>query len=134
MVMWRKIGLRIAIPTEGNGGLDNFVSQHFGHAPVFTIFDTETNEVERLPNQGLHRGGMGYPPEHLVRAKVDVMVCGGLGQRAIQMFEQFGIEVYVGASPMETVGAAIKKYQSGKLQMATDENACREHRFRRHEH
>ncbi len=126
--------MRIAIPTEGNGGLNAIVSQHFGHAPIYTIFDTETHEVERLPNQSMHRGGTGYPTEHLARAEVNVMVCGGLGQRAIQMFEQFGIEVYIGASPTETAEIAIKNYQSGKLQMATDENACKEHQFSTHDH
>lgn len=126
--------MRIAVPTAENGGLDDLVSQHFGHAPTFTIFDTETNEVEVLPNQSMHRGGTGYPPEHLAPARVDVMVCAGLGRRAIHMFEQFGIEVYVGAMAGHTAEAAIETYQSGKLQMATDENACQEHRYRRHEH
>lgn len=126
--------MRLAVPTAGNGGLNDFVDQHFGHAAVFTIFDTDTNKVVCLPNRSLHRGGSGYPPEHLARAEVDVMVCGGLGQRAIHMFEQFGIEVYVGASPTETVETAIKKYQGGLLHMATDENACKEHRHGSHDH
>ena len=126
--------MKIAVPTAENGGLNDLVSQHFGHANTFTIFDTETNEVEILPNQSMHRGGTGYPPEHLAPAGVEVMVCAGLGRRAIHLFEQFGIEVFVGASAIETAEAAIKAFQNGKLQMATDENACREHRYRRHEH
>jgi len=126
--------MRIAVPTAENGGLYDLVSQHFGHAPTFTIFDTETTEVEILPNQSLHRGGSGYPPDYLAPAGVEVMVCAGLGRRAIQMFEQYGIEVFVGASAAETAKTAIQAYQNNQLQMATDENACKEHRYRRHEH
>ncbi|MFX0195041.1 MAG: NifB/NifX family molybdenum-iron cluster-binding protein [Candidatus Hodarchaeota archaeon] len=126
--------MRIAIPTAGYGGLNDLVGQHFGRVPTYTIFDTNTNNVEVLPNKSLHMGGTGYPPEFLAQVGVELMICAGLGRRAINMFEQFGIEVFVGASATETAEAAIKAYQNGRLQMATDENACREHRYRRHEH
>jgi predicted Fe-Mo cluster-binding NifX family protein len=61
-------------------------------------------------------------------AGVDVMLCSGLGPRAISMFEQLGIEVYVGA--YGTVREAVQAWQEGRLQVATDENACRMHRHR----
>ncbi len=54
------------------------------------------------------------------------MLCSGLGPRAIGMFEQFGIEVYVGASG--TVREAVRDFQAGMLHEATDADACREHR------
>jgi predicted Fe-Mo cluster-binding NifX family protein len=71
-------------------------------------------------------GGSGLPPEIMRNHNVDVMVCSGLGPRAIRMFEQFGIEVYVGA--YGTVREAIQAWQSGKLQQATDETACKMHK------
>ncbi|MGQ9718519.1 MAG: NifB/NifX family molybdenum-iron cluster-binding protein [Nitrososphaerales archaeon] len=110
-------------------GLDDNVSEHFGRAPTFTIIDLGTNEVKVLPNTSEHMGGSGYPPQILADAGVDVMLCSGLGPRAIQMFEQFGIEVYVGA--YGTVREAIQAWQAGRLQVATDENACRTHRHRK---
>jgi len=124
--------LIIAVPTAGNGGLNDLVSPHFGRAPTFTIFNTKTQEVKILWNQSQHMGGKGYPPEHLAPMGVKAMVCAGLGWRAIQQFEQFGIKVFIGASPTNTAETAIQAYQSDKLQMATNENACREHQFRRH--
>jgi predicted Fe-Mo cluster-binding NifX family protein len=87
--------------------------------------DTETNEVSVFPNTSEHMGGIGLPPELIAKKGVHVMLCSGLGPRAIQMFEQFGIEVFVGASG--TVKDAINAWKSGKLQLATDENACKEH-------
>ena len=118
--------MKIAIPTMGNNGLDNVVSQHFGRAPTFTIVNTETDEVNVIDNTSQHTGGQGYPPEIMQNAGVEVMLCSGLGPRAITMFETFGIKVFVGASG--TVKDAIDMWKKGKLPEATDANACREHR------
>ena len=86
------------------------------------------NGVEVIQNTSEHMGGSGYPPDLLASHGVNVMVCGGLGRRAIMMFEELGIMVYVGASG--TVKDAIQMWQDGRLQAATDENACRQHAFR----
>jgi predicted Fe-Mo cluster-binding NifX family protein len=106
--------------------MDEYVSEHFGRAPTFTIVDLTANEVKIIPNTSEHMGGSGYPPEIMASEGVDAMLCSSLGPRAIQMFEQYGIEVYVGA--YGTVRNAIQAWQAGKLQVATDENACRMHR------
>jgi len=77
-------------------------------------------------------GGQGYPPEIMAKAGVDVMICAGLGRRAIMMFEEMGIMVYVGAGG--SVKNAIDMWESNNLQAATDENACQQHAFRKHDH
>lgn len=118
--------MRVCIPTMGNRGWDEEVSAHFGRAPTFTIVDTETGQVEVLINKSEHAGGIGKPPEHLASVGVHVMLCSGLGHRAIRMFEEYGIEVYVGAKG--TVKEAIEMWKNNQLSMATDENACKEHR------
>ena len=124
--------MRVCIPTMGNRGLDEQVGEHFGRVPTYTIVDTGTGEVEIHPNTSEHMGGGGYAPEIMAKANVDVMICSGLGRRAIGMFEGFGIMVYVGA--YGTVRDAVQMWKDGKLQAATDENACRKHAFRRKEH
>jgi predicted Fe-Mo cluster-binding NifX family protein len=118
--------MKICIPTLGNRGLDEIVSDHFGRAPTFTVVEMETKDVEVLPNTSEHFGGTGLPPEILSIEGVEVMLCSGLGPRAIGMFEESGIEVYVGASG--AVRDAITAFQSGTLREATDENACKMHR------
>jgi len=118
--------MRVCVPTMGNNGLGEYVSEHFGRAPTFTIVDLSTNEVKVVPNTSEHMGGMGKPPELIAGAQVDVMLCSGLGPRAIQMFEQQGVEVFVGARG--TVKEAIKAWKEGRLQEATDANACKMHR------
>jgi predicted Fe-Mo cluster-binding NifX family protein len=124
--------MRISVPSMGNRGMDEMVGEHFGRVPTYTIYDTETDNVEVISNTSEHMGGTGYPPELLANAGVNVMVCGGLGRRAIMMFEEMGIRVYVGASG--TVRAAIEMFQAGSLAEATDENACQQHAFRSPDH
>jgi predicted Fe-Mo cluster-binding NifX family protein len=124
--------MRVCIPTQGNKGLNDIVGEHFGRVPFYTVVDTETEEVRALENTSEHMGGRGYPPEIMSQAGVDIMICSGLGRRAITMFEQMGIMVYVGASG--TVEEAIGSWEQNKLAVATDENACRQHAFRKHDH
>jgi len=118
--------MKVCAPTMGNKGLNELVCEHFGQAPSFTIVDIKTDDVKVVSNTSEHYGGIGTPPELLSKEGVEVMLCGGLGPKAVKMFEGFGVEVYIGASG--TVKDAIDLYQSGKLSEATDANACKEHR------
>ncbi len=123
-----EITMKICIPTMGDRGLDEQVGEHFGRVPTYTIVDSETNEVTVIQNESIHTGGMGYAPELIANTGANIMVCGGLGRRAIGLFEEFGIMVYVGAAG--TVRDALDMFNSGKLAAATDENACAQHAFR----
>ena len=116
----------LCIPTLESGGLHAIVSEHFGRAPTFTIVDMASNEVKVVQNTSEHFGGTGNTPDLIAAAGVEVLLCSGLGPRAIAAFEQFGIEVYVGAGG--TVEDAIKAFQAGALIEACENNACREHR------
>ena len=120
--------MKICIPTMGENGLDNLVGEHFGRVPTYTIVDLVTDEVKVIPNISHHMGGQGDPPEIMAREKVNIMVCQGLGRRAISMFEEFGIKVYIGASG--TVREAVAAFKQGKLQKASINDACGEHTFR----
>ncbi len=121
--------MKVCIPTMGNKGVNEYVGEHFGRVPTYTLVDTKTNEVTVIDNTSEHGGGSGYPPEIIAKTGAEVMLCGGLGRRAIAMFEEIGVMVYVGASG--TVKDTIEMWKVGKLQAATDENACRQHAFRR---
>lgn len=117
--------MKVCVPSMGKAGLDEQVGQHFGRVPAYTVYDAETGEVTVMDNTSEHAGGVGLPAEILARAGINIMLCGGLGSRAIDLFENFGVMVYVGASG--TVRDAIESWKAGELQAATDENACREH-------
>jgi len=120
--------MKLCIPTMGHRGMDELVGEHFGRVPTYTIVDTETNETTVIENSTMHMGGVGYAPDLISKKGGEVMLCGGLGRRAIGLFEQSGIMVYVGASG--TVRDAIRLFNEGRLTPATDETACQQHAFR----
>ena len=120
--------MKICIPTMGKRGLDDGVGEHFGRVPTYTIVDLENDEVKVIPNVSHHMGGQGDPPEIMAKEGVNVMICQGLGRRAISMFEGFGITVYIGA--IGTVRDAVAAFKQDKLQKATMDDACEAHAFR----
>jgi predicted Fe-Mo cluster-binding NifX family protein len=120
--------MKVAIPTNGNNGMDEAVAEHFGRAATYTIVDTQTNMVRTIPNTSSHMGGTGYPPELLAREGAEALLCRGLGRRAIQMFEELGIKVYIGASG--SVNDTVILFHNGALQQATEDTACTQHAFR----
>ena len=124
--------MKICIPTMGENGLDDAVGEHFGRVPTYTIVDLDTDEVKVIPNTSDHMGGRGYPPEIMAKEGVNVMVCRGLGRRAIMMFEELNIDVYIGASG--TVRDAVEAFKQGTLQKASEGDACGQHAFRDQHH
>ncbi len=118
--------MKVCVPSMEIGGLDDYICEHFGRAPTFTVVDLDTGEVEIIPNTSEHMGGIGKPPELIAKAGVDVMICSNLGPKAIAMFRQLGIKVYVGASGK--VRDAIRLWQEGRLMEGTEAIACSEHR------
>jgi len=112
----------------GEKGLQEQVGEHFGRVPTYTLFDTENNSVRTIENTTLHTGGAGYAPDMLAKEGVNVMLCGGMGRRAIELFEQHGIMAYVGAKG--TVEQTLQMHREGELTPATSETACAQHAFR----
>lgn len=118
---------KYAVPIENSViGLDSPVAQHFGRAPAYVIVSEKKELITSIKNVSEHMGGVGKPPDTLIGQNIDVLLCVGLGPRAIRRFEEKGIEVFVGASG--TARETIDLFHMNKLQMATDENACKNHR------
>lgn len=122
----------LGIPTMGTRGMDELVGEHFGRTPTYTVVDTESERVDVIENTSEHMGGTGHPPELLAEHGVKIMVCRGLGRRAITMFQDRGICVYIGATG--TVSDAIRMWKNGELVEASEENACGMHAFRSQHH
>ncbi len=99
------------------------VSGHFGHCEGFTIYDVDDSEVtnkEFVKNPG-HRPG--YLPVFLKERMADVIIAGGMGATAQELFAENGIEVVVGAQGI--ADDVIKQYISGVLKSTG--SICREH-------
>ncbi len=121
--------MRVCVPSSGSGGLDDYVGEHFGRVPAYTIVDIDTGEVEVISNESEHMGGSGLPADLLAQEGVDVMICSSLGRKAINLFDQHGITVQVGASGR--VREAVKQWKGEKLTEASESDACRQHKFRK---
>jgi predicted Fe-Mo cluster-binding NifX family protein len=124
--------MKVSIPTMGGAGLNERIGEHFGRVPTYTIVDLESNDVKIIPNTSQHMGGQGDPPELLAREGVHIMICQGLGRKAITLFESLGITVYIGANG--TVKEAVDMYKQGILRKATESDGCGKHAFRDHHH
>jgi len=84
---------RIAIPLE-NG----ILCSHFGHCQQFAILDTDSNLItnESFITPPPHEPGL--LPGWLAEKGVTDVIAGGMGQRAIELFNRQNINVFVGAS------------------------------------
>jgi len=118
--------MKICIPTETNEGLNAEVHEHFGSAPFFTIYDTDKNEVKTVDNTNAHHShGMCHPIGVLGTSTIDVVVCQGMGMRAVQKLNEANIKAFRVVAG--TVSEIIKKYQNSELEEITVENACVQH-------
>ncbi len=120
----------LCCPTQGPGGLDDTIGEHFGRVPTYTLVDTETGRVDVVRNTSEHLGGSGMPADLLIAAGIDVLLCAGLGRRAIQLLTDGGIEVCTGASG--TVAHAVAAWKKGTLASAGMSDACTRHVFHDH--
>ena len=111
--------MRIVISSERDDGLSSQVGHHFGRCPYFTVIDLQDGQVERVqtmanPFAAAHRPGQ--VPSFIKAQGADVMISGGMGGRAIDLFRGYDIGVSTGASG--TVEATLMRYLAGELNEA----------------
>lgn len=110
--------IRIAIPlAQGK------LSAHFGHCEQFALIDADRAQKKIAGMETVeapdHQPGL--LPRWLAERGVNVVIAGGMGQRAIALFEQQGIEVRVG-SPTDSPEQLARLYLDGNL--PEGENVC----------
>lgn len=104
--------MKIAIPLAAGR-----LCMHFGHCEQFALVDIAENEGHAtqttLVTPPPHEPGL--LPRWLHEQGVTLVVAGGMGQRAQQIFTQHGIRVLVGA-PADPPEAVVSAYLDGTLQ------------------
>ena len=116
--------MKIAVTAENNNGLESTIAQHFGHAPFFMLVDVDNGEItatQSVVNPFAERHQPGQIPGFIKEQNADVILSGGMGGRAIQFFEQYGIKAATGA--IGTVRQSLENYLGGNL---TDAAPCDE--------
>jgi predicted Fe-Mo cluster-binding NifX family protein len=110
--------MKIAIPTA-----QEQLCMHFGHCETFAILtvDTAAKEIVEIRKLTPPPHEPGVLPRWLHDQDVSLIIAGGMGMRAQQLFEQFGIEVIAGAKP-DTPRAIVEAWLTETL--FTGANAC----------
>lgn len=110
--------MRIAIPLA-NGKL----SMHFGHCEQFALIDVDGKEKKITERQDIepppHEPGL--LPRWLAERGANLIIAGGMGQRAQELFAKQNIQVLVGA-PSEAPEFLVNNYLAGTLQAGV--NTC----------
>ncbi|CEN81323.1 MAG: NifB/NifX family molybdenum-iron cluster-binding protein [Paraclostridium sordellii] len=110
--------MKIAVACERN-----IVSEHFGHCEGFDIYEVENKNIlkkEYIQNPG-HR--LGYLPVFLKELNVDIIISGGMGSTAQELFGQNNIEVIVGTLGLSD--EVVQKYINGEI--TSTGSICTEH-------
>jgi ATP-binding protein involved in chromosome partitioning len=110
--------MRIAIPVA-NGTL----CMHFGHCERFALIDvdpatrkiTSREDVQAPPHEP------GLLPPWIAERGATFVIAGGMGQRAVALFNQQGIQVLVGA-PALAPESLVEEYLAGRLESGP--NVC----------
>ncbi|MFP4395343.1 MAG: NifB/NifX family molybdenum-iron cluster-binding protein [Anaerolineales bacterium] len=111
--------MRIAVSAEQNQGLESVAAHHFGRCPYYIIVDVDDHHitaVESIANPYYQAHRPGQVPAFIREQGVDMMVAGGMGRRAIALFQQYGIEAYTGAAGV--VRRALEQALGGQLEEA----------------
>jgi len=110
--------MKIAVASMGTQ-----ISGHFGHCENFNIYETKDGAIQSksvVPNPG-HRPG--FLPNFLGDMGVNVIIAGGMGGGAVEIFNERNIEVIVGAEG--SAREAVENYLKGDLKSTG--SVCHQH-------
>ncbi len=105
--------MRIAV-TYDNGE----VFQHFGHTEQFKFYDVENGNIVKEQVVSTNGFGHGALAGFLQEAKVDALICGGIGMGAQMALAEVGIKIYGGVQG--NCDEAAKSLISGTLSFDPD--------------
>ncbi|MCK4273492.1 MAG: NifB/NifX family molybdenum-iron cluster-binding protein [Dehalococcoidales bacterium] len=110
--------MKYVVPVSGGR-----LSPHFGHCENFAFFDVEEQSrkitgKESVPSPA-HQPGL--LPAWLAEKGASVVIVGGMGPRAVDLFQQHGIDVVLGSLESDPEQAVLSHL---KGDLATGDNVC----------
>jgi predicted Fe-Mo cluster-binding NifX family protein len=108
--------MKFAVPLA-NGKL----TAHFGHCQQFAIIDAKDGQIQSKELLVPPPHEPGVLPGWLQQLGTQVVIAGGMGHRAIDLFSEAGIKVITGA-PVENPETLVASYLSHTLEIGT--NLC----------
>jgi predicted DNA-binding protein (UPF0251 family)/predicted Fe-Mo cluster-binding NifX family protein len=116
----------IAFPTSDRTTVDG----HFGHTKEFALYKVEANQVTNITFITPPPHEPGVLPRFLGENDVDVIITGGMGRMAIDLFQAQGIDVVLGAAG--SLSQNINEFLGGIL--TSTGSACNHHHGEHHGH
>ena len=137
----------IAIPTLDDRGLDAEISEHFGHAPYFTIikidkekpkdgevkknsFNDEECKVIVVSNHEEGGHTCAGPVNKLLQHQVQYLLVSGIGGGAFNLLQSQGIQLYAGG--LGTVREAVRDFLCGLLNRLGQSSCGHAHAYGSH--
>jgi len=114
--------MRFAIASSGDSPSSK-VSEHFGHSPYFIVIESDGKSIlsmEPHANPHLHGHEPLVVPRFVSTLKVEALICGGAGSRAVLEMEKDGIKVLM--APGSSVSEAASRFIRRELDGA--DNRC----------
>ncbi|MGD2124533.1 MAG: iron-sulfur cluster carrier protein MrpORP [Desulfobacteraceae bacterium] len=105
-----------AIPVAGGK-----LSAHFGHCEQFALIETENGKIKGKSMHVPPPHEPGVLPRWLHEQGAQIIIAGGMGARAQQLFNENGIKVVTGA-PADSPESLVHQYLSNTL--VTGNNIC----------
>lgn len=102
---------RIFFPLLEDNGRDSRISDHFGHAPFFGVYDVSENKLDIIPNDLDHTDPSKSPIDQIEEAvNPTIIFAKGIGGRAISIIEEKGLKLKTG--DFNTAGEAIDNLEN----------------------
>lgn len=99
----------MAIALEGEE-----VSGHFGHCEKYALFQVKEGRADREKDVLSPAHEPGKLPVFLADLQVDMVIAGGMGPKAVELFQQKGIDVLLGVKG--NASQVAETFAAGRLQ------------------
>jgi predicted Fe-Mo cluster-binding NifX family protein len=112
---------KLMIPIEEFNGENSIISDHFGRSPYFAVIEISDGNfeiIDKVKNVSEHFGGRGRAAPLILNQKPDILIVKGMGPRALQIFNDNGIEVF--STKASKVKDIIENYLDNKLTNLTE--------------
>jgi len=88
--------MKLLIAIDENKRENSKLSEHFGHCPYFAIYETNTKDLEIIENKLDHSNQNLTPVDQIMKFKPNVVFTLGIGQRAIELFNEKKVKIKTG--------------------------------------
>lgn len=104
------------------------IERRFGKTPFYLLYDTETEEIQFIPNTNHHFGGPDSPTDIVLRNKAEVVIANHMGLHPYSGFQRNGIGIKYTElnNPLKKI---IELYNSNQLEEfpTPGEKSCSDH-------